>query len=537
MTVRRAAGIVLALLLLAIGLAGQQSAPEPMSQSEFVGLVNAKTPAADIIAQVKARGISFQVSPELETSLQPLPEGPELLAALRAPATLEVSVNVDGAAVTVDGEKKGTAAAGAPVVVSGLAPGTHLVHAEAEQYVGERQSVFLKPDETKRVEIVLGAAVEAKPGLFGTEINVKAGTPEDALMVSLEGIADMDQRITRLQEVAQQYAGSPLSLLADEMLQTAYLRREKYDLALETGARILERDPNNLQALLGNVQANTRLGTLDAAYEGAEKARTALAAALDAPAPEGVADDVWKDQKNRAIESGTATLQNAAYELYVNTARLPHPARKAALLSRFLELYPESEYRAYALIALAYAYQQQNNPQKAVETGEKALAANANDPAMAVLVSDILSDRGENLDRAGELASGLLQRLEADPASVRPDGLGDEQWNRLRNLWEGSAHSAVGQVLMYQETATAPAGMSKTRQAIDHFLKASPLLKAEAQLYARNLFRLGFAQAKLGDLNDAQATLNEVIGLNTAYTPYAQDTLSKVQQALQKRKQ
>lgn len=538
---RRAGVAFLGLLVLAgllgppaAGLAAQQaSEPTPLRHNEFVDLVNAKVPSDDIVAQIKARGIDFQVTPELEASLQQVEGGPALLAALRAPATLEVMVNVAGAAVEVDGESRGTATADSPVVVSGLAPGSHLIHVAAERYVPERQSVFLKPDENHRVEIALGAAVETEPGLLGTEVNVKAGTKEDTLIVQVEAVSDPAQRIAQLEELAHNYADSPLSLLVYQMLQPAYMRKEQYDKALEVGQALLERDPENFGARLRIAQAHLRRGEIEPAFEAGEQARTILQEAKAKPGPETLSPVAKEDM----LEDAQQRLQNLAYDFYVTVARVTDPMQRSTFLERFLQLYPDSQYGSYALINLAYAYQQQGNPNKALEWGDKALETNPNEPAMLVLVSDILSDRGENLERAWELASRLVERLETDPGAVRPEGLADNQWERLRQLWEGTAQSVLGQVLLFQETAQKPAGMTKTRQAIEHFHKASPLLKIEPQLYARNLFRLGYAQAKVGDLAEAQETLNEVISLGTPYTAQAQDTLNRVVEGLQRRKQ
>jgi tetratricopeptide (TPR) repeat protein len=533
MSWRRAGVAFLGLLVLVGASAGQTAETTPLTQNEFASLVNAKVPTGDIIAQIKARGINFQVTPELEASLQQVEGGAALLEALRAPATLEVAVNVAGAEVEVDGKSRGTATPDKPVVVSDLAPGSHLIRVEAEQYVPERQSVFLKPDESHRVEIALGSAVTTEPGLLGTEVNVKAGTTEDALVVGVEGLSDPTERIARLEEMAQSYADSPLSLLACEMLQAAYMRGEQYDKALEAGQAVLQRDPENFQAYLGIAQAHLHRGEIDPAFEAAEHAHTILKGAEAKPAPATMPPG----GKDTLMEQARQRLQNLAYEFYVTTARASDPAQRSTFLEHFLQLYPDSPYGSYALVTLAYAYQQQGNTDKALEWGEKALSDDPDTPAMAVLVSDILSDRGQNLERAWELASRLVERLETDPSAVRPDGLGDEQWERLRRLWEGTAQSALGQVLLHQETAQRPAGMTKTRQAIEHFQKASPLLKAEKQLYARNLFRLGFAQAKVGDLAEAKAALTEVISLGTPYTAPAQETLNRVEEGLQRRNQ
>jgi tetratricopeptide (TPR) repeat protein len=533
MNFRSAGALILGVMLIVAGLAAQEA--EPLGRTEFVVLVNDKVAVAEIVAQIRARGIQFEVDSELAEALQQVEGGGDLLAALREPATLEVQVNVPGAQVEVDGEGKGAAAEGR-VTVAGLAPGSHLIRVHAERYVAERMDVFLKPGESHQVRVTLGTAVETKPGLLGLDINVKAGTTEDTLIAELERPSSVADRESRLVAMAQDYSDSPLSLLVYQMLQSDYLRQEQYDKVLEAGTKILERDAGNHQARINNTLAYVRKGELDVAFEEAGKAREVTANFNSVAQPEGVSDEAWAQQKQQAAEQAESRVQKLDYDFYVTAAQVPDPGQKTALLERFLEFYPQTQYRSYALVALGYAYQQAGEVDKALAAGKNALEATPGDPAMAVLVSDILADRGHELQTAWDLASQLLEKMETDPDSVRPAGLGDEQWNRLRGLWQGTTHTVLGQVLMHQETATTPKAMTKTRQAMDHFLKANPLLKPEPQLYARNLFRLGFAQAKVGDLQQAQATLNEVISLNTPYNGPAQDLLNRVNEGLQRKR-
>lgn len=531
------AGLLVLGFLMVSGLRAQEpTAMEPLTRTEFVLLVNEKTPVADIVAQVRARGIDFEVTPDLEASLQQVEGGEELLAALRAPATVELSVNVPGAEIVVDGEQRDPAPAQGPAVLQGLSPGAHLIGVQAERYVRERVDVFLKPGETRQLKVVLTPAVEVKPGPLGLEVNVKAGTKEDTLVVELETTADPAQRVAKLQDLTERYADTPLALLGYQMLQAAHLELEQFDAALAAGEKVLEHDPANYLVQLRQVQAYLGKGELQSAFDAADRARTLLAELRGASAPEGTDAGNWERQKKQAVENAEGRFQNLAYNFYVAAFEVGDPARKAAFLERFIELYPESDYRQSAAVNLAYAYQQQQKVDTALEWAHRALESNPDEGSMLVLVADILSDRGQDLGHAQQLASHLLERLGTDPETVRPAGMPDEQWPSIRRLWEGMARSALGQVLMHQETATAPTEMTRTRQAIDEFTKASPLLKAQTPLYARNLFRLGFAYAKVGELTLAQTFLNEVITLGTPYTEPAQQVLERVRAGLQRRK-
>jgi tetratricopeptide (TPR) repeat protein len=516
-------------------LAAESAEAKPLTHAEFVGLVNAKVPTTDIVAQLRARGYDFELPAALEADLQKVEGGPELLTALREPATLEVKVNVAGAEVAVDGEARGAAPADAPISVKGLKPGKHLLRVQAERFVGERTEVFLKPGEKRTVQVTLLGAVEARPGLLGMDVNVRAGTKEDGLVTLLDSIADPAERAKNVEEMIREYSESPLALLGYRMLQVAYLEQSEYDKALEAGREALRRDPSNFQAQARQARALLGKGDMEAAFDSLQAAQQLLEQARARTAGPGGQAPMDMSQAQQTLEAGERVLEGLSYYFYAGSNQLAEPARKVAALERYLELYPSGNYTQPARVALAYAYQEAGDPARSLEAANRALAANPKEASMMVLVADALSDRGQELKRARELASGLLEVLE-DPSAM-PAGMAEEQWVTLRGLWQGMAHSVLGQVLMYEETAQAPAGMNKTREAVKEFQAAGPVLKEQTQLYARNLFRLGFAYAKLGELAAARDALNELIALQTIYTPHAQELLDKVTAAMQRRKQ
>ncbi len=67
------------------------------------------------------------------------------------PPELLVTVNVDGAIVTIDGERVGTT----PIAAAVLTPGRHAVMVTAVGYSGARREVELDPGERERLDITL----------------------------------------------------------------------------------------------------------------------------------------------------------------------------------------------------------------------------------------------------------------------------------------------------------------------------------------------------------------------------------------------
>ena len=66
-SVRTLAPLLAVLLLAALPAAAQEA---PVSELELIGLLQAKAPPEEIVAAVRARGVSFKLTPEIEEKLR-----------------------------------------------------------------------------------------------------------------------------------------------------------------------------------------------------------------------------------------------------------------------------------------------------------------------------------------------------------------------------------------------------------------------------------------------------------------------------------
>lgn len=90
------------------------------------------------------------------TALDPLIEAlrPVMFSPPPPPPELLITVNVDGAVVTIDGERVGAT----PIAAARLTPGRHAVMVTAVGYSGARREVELDPGERERLDITLVSA-------------------------------------------------------------------------------------------------------------------------------------------------------------------------------------------------------------------------------------------------------------------------------------------------------------------------------------------------------------------------------------------
>ena len=530
-----AARVLLLVALLVPVVAAQEEQPTPISEAEFVSLVNAKTPPEQLLADIRARGISFKLTPELEEGLKGAKVKKEVVDLLRARATLEIHANVGGAEVTLDAQPRGALSADGSIVVPDLESGSHLVRLRAEGHVPAQASVFLKPEETKRLEMTLTAAVSTTTGPLGIRVNVQAGTAEDSLFAELEFEKDPLARAKKLEAIIQRYGPEhPLTLLAYGMLQQAYLSGESFSEAETAGNELLKRDPRNFSGIVRQARAALGQGKVEEALTHAARAQQLLSEFEQAPAPKGTSAESWAAQKQRLAEAPKADLASLSYDLLVKGAGVEDPARKSRIMESYVKTFPESPYRGPAYVNLAVAAQQQGDAAGMVKWSEEGLKAFPTHGILMVMAATTLVERGssgttpsrQDLNRARELAGQLLDLLTKEPEKIPLPGATEEERAAAKQLWEGFGHLVLGQVALH-EGSTDPPVTSKIEQAIGEFKAAGPMLKADTGSYARNQFLLGFAYAKVGDFDLARPVLNEVASTQTPYAEEARKLMAQ----------
>lgn len=512
--------------LVLLPVVAQQSETAPLTENDIIILLQQGNTSDEVARLVRERGISFRVTPELEEKLGILKAEPVLYEALKAPARLEIRSNAAGAEVKFDGEPRGQIPADAPLVLEGLAGGEHVVQLASPAHVGLTESVFLKPGENRQVTFDLVGAVSSRPGPLGARVDVQAGTGPDLMLSDIDFASDLAEKVRLTQKLIDEYADTPAALLGYQMLQDFRLQQQQYDAALAAGAELLKRDPKNFKGLARQVMGYLGKGQLEEALNFAQRATELLDEVKALPAPEGKTPEAWEQEKQKLVQSTAGELAQIDYDLYFAATQVSDAQARIAFLERYVQLFPESNYAPHARVAITFAYQQQGNTAKMLEWANRVLQADPDNAPVLVLASDVLSEGGRELNRAQELASHLITLLKEEPEKARPEGMSDEQWAQQQKVWQGFGYSSLGQVFLHRE---------KTVEAIEQFRAATPLLKGEKMAYARNLYRLGFALAKIGgreNMEFARDVLTELVRLGTPYAPPAQDLLAKVNQAL-----
>jgi tetratricopeptide (TPR) repeat protein len=370
---------------------------------------------------------------------------------------------------------------------------------------------------------VLAAGVVAQTQI-GKRVSVQAGSAEDRALLAINNETDSAKKVELANKYLEEYGKGDLAIPAYELLLDHFAAQKDYERVFEYGDKILRVDPDNFSATSSMTRAAQEKGDVAKLISCGEIAGKILQRFKAAPPPEGTAADAWQKQKDSTLTAMNDQIQYLEYSLFNTGYQIKDAAQRAGFLERFLAAFPDSQYAGPAQQLVAASYQQAQNVTKMLEFASGVLARDPDNVAMLLLVADSLSEKGEQLEKAEAGAKRAYELLGKTP---KPAQLTDEQWASQKALQQGLAQSALGQVYLHQK---------KFPQAVDALKTASPLLKADANSYGRNLYRLGFAHIQMKNTAEARKALTEAVSVESPYKPYAQDLLTKLSAPAKKRR-
>jgi len=351
---------------------------------------------------------------------------------------------------------------------------------------------------------------------IGKSVTVSAGTPEDKALTEIYAAPDGPEKVALLDKFMADFGKGDMELLADQLYVQTYLAQKNYAKVYEFASKELALDPTNLSAAVAMVHAAEEQGDVKKLYDAGDKVAEIVAKYKNASAPEGTAPDQWAEQKTANLANVQGDVGYVEYALVNAAYKTTDPAARAALFERYVTTFPDSQYTPAVREQTAIAYQQAQQIPKMLDTAQRILVADPNNISMLLLLSDYWTENGQQLDKA---AADAQQALEVLAQAKKPDNLSDDQWQVQVLVEKGLAYSAIGE---------ANVNKGRNQPAVDAFKQASPLLKSNTVLYARNLYRLGFTLAKMQRIPEARTVLTEAVSINSPYKSKAQDTLNKI---------
>jgi tetratricopeptide (TPR) repeat protein len=348
---------------------------------------------------------------------------------------------------------------------------------------------------------------------IGKYVPIPAGSDADRALAEINSTTDPTQKLALIDKFASTIAQGDMAIVADDLYVNHYIAAKNYDKAFEYGEKLFAIDPDNFSNAVNMVRAAQEKGDADKLSKYGAKAAGILKAYKDASAPEGKSAPEWDEEKKRTLENAHDSIVYVQQLIFNGAYQATDPAKRAGMLVQFAQEFPDSPYADQAMGVAAASYRQTQNTGKMLEVANGLLAKDPNNIGMLLLLADYYGEKGEQLDKAeaeAKKASTLLN------AAKKPEGLTDEQWQQQSSLQKGLALSSLGQVNIQKKNNAA---------AVENLKAAAPLLKADANSYARNQYRLGYALLNLKKVPEAKQAFTEAASVNSPYKQPAQDKL------------
>jgi tetratricopeptide (TPR) repeat protein len=362
---------------------------------------------------------------------------------------------------------------------------------------------------------VVGIACAANPACaqqIGKFVPIPANSDADHALTEINATTDPAQKLALIDKFAA-IAQGDMVIVADDQYVNYYIAAKNYDKALEYGDKLFALDPDSFSNAVNMVRAAQGKGDVNRMFSYGEKTAQILQRYREQAAPDGMKQETWDSQKAQTLQDVRETVTYVQQLLFEGAYRTADAAKRAALLVRFAQLFPDSPFANQALGVAAASYRQTQNTAKMLSVANDLLAKDPDNLGMLLLLADYYSEKGEQLDKAEAYAKKSVALLET---VKKPDGATDEQWKQQSALQEGLALSALGQVNIEKKN---------NAQAVDNFKAAAPLLKSDEGSYARNQYRLGFALLNLKRLPEAKAAFTDAASVNSPYKALAQEKL------------
>jgi len=375
---------------------------------------------------------------------------------------------------------------------------------------------MFRPPMLIAVFLLVTGFVPACMAQLGKNVMIPAGSETDRQLTAINAATDPAQKLQLIDEFSQAHPDGDLQIVADEQYVSYYINAKQYDKAFEYGDKLFALDPDNYSNAVNMVRAANEKGDTEKLYAYGEKAAGILQRFRATNAPEGTPADNWARVKAEKLESIKDNEDYIEQSLIRAAYGVKDPAKKADYLQRFAKMYPDTPQGEQALTVAASAYQQAQNRAKMQEVANSILAKDPNNVGILLLLADDYSERADQLDKAEAYAKKASSVVDT---AKKPENLTDDQWKQQTSIQKGLALSALGQINIEKK---------QNAVAVDNFIKAAPLLKSNALLYARNQYRLGYAYLNLKKNPEAKQAFTEAASLDTPFKAPAQQKLSEL---------
>ena len=341
-------------------------------------------------------------------------------------------------------------------------------------------------------------------------ITIAAGTPADTDLTAITAEQDSQKKIAMYQDFLQKYTANAMAVAyGNWQLSQLYQAGGDLQKALDFADKASAAAPHNLDIVVSQVNIAQQLKDNPAAFKYSIQGGAIYDTIDTQTKPADVAADQFAADMATQKEQNKGTyefFQTSAYNAI--TAETNAKARMDDI-DKFSATFPKStlddQISYYALMTLS----ELRETPRLIEYANKRLATKPDDLPTLVMLANAYAD-GTEAAKAVPYAQKAISVANADAADA----------DQTRKTSAGTAHSVLGRV--YANQGKTPASIAELKAAVT-------LLKGhDDQQFAVAAYYLGWDYAKIHDLTQSRAVLNEAVGIAGPVQGPTKELLAKV---------
>lgn len=387
-------------------------------------------------------------------------------------------------------------------------------------YLRLRRPWFLVPlGDTQRrctgltLLLLISLAIPAAAGI-NKKLVVKPDTPDGNFLELISLETNYDKKLSLIEQFTTLFPQSVSIGWAFSQIQEANFRDGLWDKAIAAGDKLLELDPDDLEAARLNLQA-AQAKDDKALVKKYNDVTQAIARRL-ASAPPVVEDAEEAAAEKKRAELAASLLVQQEYGLYDQAFRSSDPRKQISLLDQLLQLDPRTRYLNDALLLYYLAYRQLGETSKALAAGEKLLQRDQSHEDVLLFVADHYFRRKEQSLRVLDYCERIVAVMNA---KKKPAAISETEWSYQKALYSGTALYMIGTVQFNENQY----------DSADHSLRqALPLVKGNATLLPAVLASLGWSNYQLGRYSEAVHFYKQCLAFGGVYKQQAEKNLAAI---------
>ena len=343
---------------------------------------------------------------------------------------------------------------------------------------------------------------------------VKPDTPEGNFLALISLETDYDKRLALIGQFTVMFPKSESIGWAYSQIQDANLRDGHWDGVIQAGDKLLELDPDDLEAATFNLQAAKWKDDKTLIKKYAQLSDAIAQRVATAPVITDDPDEAATQKKREELASGL--LAQREYTLYDQALNAADPHKKIALLDQVLQLNPHTRYLNDVLLSYFLAYKQLNDATKTLTAAERVLQRDQSHEDVLLFVADYYFRRREEPRKVLEYCEKIVALMNS---RKKPRALSDNEWSHQKDLYSGLAHYMAGSVHVNDEQY----------DSADRSLRlALPLLQDNNTYLPAVLSSLGWTNYQLARYSEAVRFYKQCLTYGGAYKEQAEKNLAAI---------